>query len=110
MSVPKHQIDKDVIWQMLQPIPIPTCQGRSYAKQMTNHEYSAEQVNSRPGRVQAQTTREWVYEYSYGGKVWPAIWGDPPEGYRSVPDDFDPKFKTSNSGEVKTKARVRIRI
>jgi len=62
------------------------------------------------GRVQAQTTREWVYEYSYGGKVWPAIWGDPPEGYISVPGDFDPKFKTSNCGKVKAKARVRIRI
>jgi len=62
------------------------------------------------GRVQAQTIREWVYEYSHGGKVWPAIWGDPPEGYILVPSDFDPKFKTSNSGKVKAKARVRIRI
>ncbi len=62
------------------------------------------------GRVQAQTIREWVYEYSYGGKVWPAIWGNPPEGYICVPNDFDPKFKNSNGGKVKTKARVRIRI
>ena len=77
---------------------------------MTNHENPTEPITIRPGRVQAQTTREWVYEYSHGGKVWPAIWGDPPEGYISVPDDFDPKFKTSNSGKVKTKARVRIRI
>ncbi len=77
---------------------------------MTNHETPSEQIRTRPARVQAQTTREWVYEYSYGGKVWPAIWGDPPEGYSSVPDDFDPKFKTSNGGAVKAKARVRIRI
>ncbi len=77
---------------------------------MTNHENPSEPIISRPARVQAQTTREWVYEYSHGGKVWPATWGDPPEGYISVPDDFDPKFKTSNSGKVKAKARVRIRI
>jgi len=77
---------------------------------MTNHENPTEPITIRPGRVQAQTTREWVYEYSYGGKVWPAIWGDPHEGYSSVPDDFDPKFKTSNSGKVKAKARVRIWI
>ena len=61
------------------------------------------------GRVEAQTAREWVYEYDHG-KVWPSAWGLPPKGYISVPNDFDPKFKTSNSGKVKAKARVRIRI
>jgi len=61
------------------------------------------------GRVQALTAREWVYEYDHG-KVWPSAWGLPLEGYIAVPDDFDPKFKPSNSGKVKAKARVRIRI
>lgn len=77
---------------------------------MTNHEHTADQTISRPSRVKAQTTREWAYEYSQGEKVWPAVWGDPPEGYISVPDDFDPMFKTSPSGKVKAKARVRIRL
>ena len=84
--------------------------GGSMQNKMLNHEPSADQIITRPGRVQAQTTREWVYEYSYGGKVWPATWGGPPEGYILVPNDFDPKFKTSNSGKVKAKARVRIWI
>lgn len=65
---------------------------------------------SHKSRVEAQTTREWVYEYSQENKVWPAIWGDPPEGYTSVPDDFDPKFKDAINVRSKAKARVRIRL
>ena len=63
-----------------------------------------------PSRVKAQTTREWAYEFSQGGKVWPATWGDPPEGYILVPDDFDPKFKTTTNIKPKAKARVRFRL
>ncbi len=61
------------------------------------------------GRVQALTAREWVYEYDHG-KVWPSAWGLPPDGYIAVPDDFDPKFKTSNSGKAEDKARFRFRL
>ena len=61
------------------------------------------------GRVEALTAREWVYEYDHG-KVWPSAWGLPREGYIAVPDDFDPKFKTPNSGKVKAKPRVRIQL
>jgi len=35
---------------------------------MGNHENFSEQIKSRPGRVKAQTIREWVYEYSQGGE------------------------------------------
>ena len=59
------------------------------------------------GRVEAQTAREWVYEYDHG-KVWPSAWGPPPEGYIAVPDDFDPKF--INAKKPKDKARVRLRL
>ena len=82
----------------------------SMLSKMTNHEHSAEQIISRPSRVKAQTTREWVYEYSQGDKVWPAVWGDPPEGYNSVPYGFDPMFKSASKQKVKAKSRFRIRL
>ena len=77
---------------------------------MTNHERVADQITSRPSRVNAQTTREWAYEYSHGENVLPAIWGDPPEGYISVPVDFDPEFKAATNTRVKAKPRVRFRL
>ena len=49
----------------------------------------------REGRVQAQTLREWAYEYDQGEPVWPAAWGDCQEGYITTPDDFDPGFKSA---------------
>jgi len=61
------------------------------------------------GRVQRLTAREWVYEYDHG-KVWPSAWGLPQEGYIAVPDDFDPMFKTPNSGRAKAKPRVSFRL
>ena len=78
--------------------------------EMTNRERAADHITSRPGRVKAQTTREWAYGYSNGKNVWPAIWGDPPEGYISVPVDYDPKFKAATNTRVKAKPRVRFRL
>ena len=80
----------------------------SKQSKMTNHEYSAQRIISRPSRVKAQTTREWVYEYSQGEKVWPAVWGNPPEGYISVPDDFDPKFIDAKKPKVKPRVSFQI--
>lgn len=62
-------------------------------------------------RVEAQTRREWLYEYesSQGKPVWPSAWGsDVKEGYLVVPDAYHPVFK-DNVVPVKSK-RVRVRI
>ncbi len=60
-------------------------------------------------RVEAQTVREWLYEYesSQGKPVWPSSWGDNvKEGYLVVPADYQPEFK----GEAKTQHKPRIRV
>ena len=49
----------------------------------------------REGRPQAQTVREWVYEFEVDKPVWPAAWGKPDKGYISTPEDFDPGFQAS---------------
>lgn len=60
-------------------------------------------------RVEAQTVREWVYEYTQGEPVWPSSWGsDVKEGYIVVPDDYRPLFKDKTE-QVKLK-RIRVRI
>ena len=60
-------------------------------------------------RVQAQTAREWMYEYIHGEPVWPSAWRSIPDGsYILVPDDFDPDLKAEPN--VQSQLRVRVRI
>ncbi len=61
-------------------------------------------------RVEAQTVREWLYEYesSQNKPVWPSSWGrNAREGYIVVPDDYNPVF--IDKGHTKPK-RLRVRI
>ena len=55
-------------------------------------------VIKRDNRVEAQTVREWVYEYTQGEPVWPSSWGsNVKEGYIVVPDDYRPVFKDTTT-------------
>ena len=37
------------------------------------------------GRIEAQSTQEWLYEYECWQKVWPATWGPCPDGFVMLP-------------------------
>ena len=66
-------------------------------------------VKKRDNRVEAQTVREWVYEYTQGEPVWPSSWGSNVKaGYIVVPDDYQPVFKDKPSPKKSKRVRVRI--
>ena len=78
---------------------------------MNRDEHSSKPILSQSDRVQALTAREWIYEYDQTGKVWRSALGIPPAGssYITVPDDFNPKFKTTKPGKA-TVPRIRVQL
>lgn len=60
------------------------------------------------GRVEAQTVREWIYEYSEEKPVWPSALGEAPAGYISVPDSFNPKLNELTGSQHEARKWFRL--